>query len=128
MELLLNIELNEKALSVNKMYGISGASKKGERHKFLNKEFKEYQDRIIDKIGFNTEIVDFPVAVKIQVYRKGKRKFDIDNTAKPILDAITKSGFWTDDHLVYRLLLEKYPDAEDDKIIIQIFRFKYRDI
>ena len=120
MRLLLDLELNEKALSVNQMYSISGASKKGERHKFLSKEAKEYEDKIIEKI-FVTEIVDYPVKVEIEIHKKSKRQFDIDNCAKAILDAVTKSGFWEDDNLVYELNMKKFI-GDTDKIIIKIYQ------
>lgn len=120
-EKVLDIELNEKPVSVNKMYGVSGQSKKGGRHIFLNKECDEYQKKIIEKIGFINEVIDYPVKVEIGIRRKTNVKYDIDNVAKPILDAITKSGFWFDDNLVYDLHMRKLK-GDSDRICIRVYK------
>lgn len=121
---LLDLELiNIKPVSVNKMYGLSKLPKGGgERHKFLSAEAKEFEDKIIKEIGFITNIIDHPVKIELEIHRKTKRQFDIDNCAKPILDAITKSGFWTDDNLVYELNMKKFINEDEDKIIIKIYK------
>lgn len=120
-EKILDISLDCKPVSTNKMYGISRISKKGEKHLFLSKEAEEYQNKIINAIGFVSEQIDSSVKVEIDVYKKTSVRYDLDNCAKPILDAITKSKFWTDDYLVVDLHMKKFK-CDEDKINIKIYR------
>ena len=39
-------------------------------------------------------------AIDIRLFYNSKRRYDVDNRVKPILDALTKAGAWTDDSQV----------------------------
>ena len=39
-------------------------------------------------------------AISIQLFYDSKRRYDVDNRVKPILDALTKAGVWQDDSQV----------------------------
>jgi len=47
------------------------------------------------------------VKVTIQVYWPDKRRRDVDNVAKSILDGMTKAGVWDDDAQVVELVVRK---------------------
>lgn len=46
-----------------------------------------------------------PLCMKVVVYPPDKRKRDLDNYMKPLLDTLTKAGVWLDDSLVDQLLI-----------------------
>lgn len=48
-----------------------------------------------------------PLSVSIIVQFKDRRKRDLDNLAKPILDTLVKSNLIKDDHLVHELHMKK---------------------
>jgi len=47
------------------------------------------------------------VAVTIDLYPPNKRKFDIDNRVKAVLDALTHAGVWLDDEQVDQLIVNR---------------------
>lgn len=48
-----------------------------------------------------------PVDVHLVAHPADRRRFDLDNLPKSILDAVTKAGVWDDDSQVARLLVER---------------------
>ena len=42
-----------------------------------------------------------PVAVEVELRPPDRRRRDLDNAWKVLLDALTAGGMWTDDHLVH---------------------------
>lgn len=46
-------------------------------------------------------------AVEVSVYPPTKRRYDLDNLAKPLLDALMHAGVFEDDSQVQQLLLTK---------------------
>lgn len=63
-------------------------------------------------------LVDGPFCIDITATRPDKRKRDIDNLAKPILDACVKGGAVTDDSLVERLSIGWISDGVPGMSII----------
>lgn len=61
------------------------------------------------KNTFNT--VEFPIkgrlSVTITLNERDKRRRDIDNSSKSLLDACTKNGLWNDDHQVDELIIRR---------------------
>lgn len=49
--------------------------------------------------------ITFKVLIEIVLYPPDKRKRDIDNCSKAILDSLTKCGLWDDDVLVDQLFI-----------------------
>lgn len=48
---------------------------------------------------------DSPVSVEIALCPPSRRRMDIDNRIKPVLDALQKAGVLADDSLVHRLVV-----------------------
>ena len=88
--------------SINTYWGFCG------HRRFLTKkavQFKidvSYQVRLAD-VNFG----DARLFVTMMLYEKDKRIRDIDNTAKPTLDALVQAGLFNDDSQVDRLLIER---------------------
>lgn len=49
------------------------------------------------------EPLDCPVALYVRFWRENRRRVDIDNCIKVVMDAATKAGVWLDDSLVHRI-------------------------
>ena len=58
--------------------------------------------------------------VSITVYRSNRRRCDVDNLAKLVLDAV-KDVVWDDDHRVRVLRVEKRFDALDPRTEVEVY-------
>lgn len=61
-----------------------------------------------------------PVEVQIRWIRPDKRRRDVDNISKVILDCLEKSGILKDDTQVYRLILDKTPEPSKKDAGVEI--------
>jgi len=110
--------INTVALSCNTLYrtyqGRILISKPGRRYKQQvtqalrdQRQAKQYQT------------ITEPCAVDIQLRFKSRRKRDVDNALKPLLDCMEHAGVLENDHLIHRLTISK-EHAETDSIRIVI--------
>ena len=99
------ITVNERAISVNSMYG-----RKGSRS-FLTNEAtnlqKAIRNAVEEKYGYDYEQYENKVMIKIMVEKATNKEFDLDNCAKLVIDGIVKAGVIVDDDLVYELYMKK---------------------
>ncbi|MBR2586266.1 MAG: RusA family crossover junction endodeoxyribonuclease [Thermoguttaceae bacterium] len=61
-----------------------------------------------------------PVRVTIDLYPPNRRRYDLDNRVKPILDALTHAHVWDDDSLVVELHVSKRSILKNGRAIIEI--------
>lgn len=76
---------------------------------YQNQARKQYRGKIVDK--------DLYVVVKL--FFKTKRKFDIDNANKILLDSLT-GIVWKDDSQIQEMLIIKGYDKENPRIELKI--------
>lgn len=60
------------------------------------------------------------ISVYLGVYPKNKRKFDLDNLCKVLLDSLQKSGLFDDDSQIHLLTVEKKSIIPEGKVIVRI--------
>lgn len=105
--------------STNKIWRQAKASGKA----YLSDKAKQYYRDCSASIRHQLDSVKTycrPVAILIDVYPPDQRKRDIDNLAKPILDALVKGGVLTDDSYVHELRMRKRRHIKYGRVYVQI--------
>jgi len=77
-------------------------------------------DRVAEQIPLTG-----PLSVEVLLYPPDRRRRDLDNTLKGLLDALEHAGVYLDDSLIERLSVEKRDVVEGGKAVVVIRR---RDI
>lgn len=91
---------------------------------FTSSSIKEYENALIThfKSIHAAKFSDHPIYVHLKFYFAKKSvaepnhkvsRPDVDNLAKPVLDALTRASIIRDDNLVCKLTVEKYIAAEN---------------
>ena len=102
--------------------------KQARGRKYVSKEGREYQKLIRFHVNKcmkdnNVEKMDFPIELKLTFYFKYKRRRDVDNVAKVIMDTL-EGILYTDDTNIYRLICEKKMQCENYKIVIESKKYE----
>ena len=59
----------------------------------------------------------------IALFPDSKRRADIDNRIKPLLDALTHAGFWEDDSLISRITIERMDITKGGKAVVLVLQY-----
>ncbi len=73
---------------------------------YIKKEGRQYRDRVMDILvpAFQEfDSYEGPLSVWVEVHLPDRRRRDLDNISKALLDAITHSGVWKDDSQIVDL-------------------------
>lgn len=70
--------------------------------------------------GFDAMPGGCPLSVEVTLYGPTRRRYDVDNRAKAVLDALTKAGVIEDDHLIDRLTLIRGPVVKGGRCEIKL--------
>lgn len=101
-------------LSVNHMYVIS--SKKV----FLKKEAVAYKKYVYFTLANQPKFKDVPLSVTLDIYPPDKRKRDLDNVLKLVLDSLQYSQVIDNDCNIYELHVTKKSIVKDGLLKISI--------
>lgn len=63
------------------------------------------------------------ISVQIFLWPDSKRRIDIDNRVKPVLDALENAGVIEDDCLVNKLIVERMPIIRGGKCVVMISKW-----
>lgn len=72
---------------------------KGRSCTLLSKQGREYRERVVKQYA-GGESLTGRLKVTLELYPPTRRRTDVDNYAKGILDALTHAGVWGDDSQV----------------------------
>jgi Holliday junction resolvase RusA-like endonuclease len=81
---------------------------------------RKYEDRVA---AYGRQQIsrtfDEPVAVQVDVFRPNRKRVDIDNACKAVLDGLNGVAY-TDDHLIYDLIVHKRYDKANPRAEVHI--------
>ena len=106
------IEIPIMACSVNKYY----RSWKG--RVLISQDGREFKKEI-NLLLNNYEKILGKIELHIILYFKDKRKRDVDNYAKVLIDCL-KNKLFEDDDMIYKLCMEKHIGYGENKICIEV--------
>lgn len=89
------------------------------RHMHLSTEAKQYREVVIKQLE-GSEPLTFRLAMRIQMFPPDRRRRDIDNIQKPVLDALQHAGAYIDDEQIDWLLTERCDVVTGGKLIVEI--------
>jgi len=67
---------------------------------------------------------DRKIGINIVIHPRSKRKFDLDNTLKAILDALMKAGMYDDDSQIDIIVIERGEACNGGKAVVQLYDYK----
>lgn len=104
------------ACSVNNMYIQRG------RRRVLTSAYREFKSRVIEAVN-NRSLPEGArnVEVAINYIQPDKRRRDVDNIIKPVLDGLTQAGFWSDDSIVQKVTALKSPPDYVPRLIVSVY-------
>jgi crossover junction endodeoxyribonuclease RusA len=87
--------------TINNYYKMT---RQGQR--YLDKRVRVFRQDVEDCLmvqAANLDTIDEPIFMEVYLYPPDRRKRDLDNYMKGLLDALTEAGLWTDDVLIDQL-------------------------
>ncbi len=81
-----------------------------------------YERWVIQFLYFvpNTKPIEGDVKLSMRFNLKGRKRFDLDNMFKGVIDACTAAGLWKDDSQVCEIRGVKILGSEEDSITIAV--------
>lgn len=80
-----------------------------------------YRDRVVSQIArMNLEKLEGRLSVHIDAFPPDRRKRDLDNIPKCVLDSLTEAKVWKDDEQIDRLSIERREVVKGGQIDIWI--------
>lgn len=115
------IELPIMACSVNKYY------RSWNGRVLISKDGREFKKEVELLLNNNNEKILGKIKLTLILYFKDKRKRDLDNYNKVLIDCL-KNKLFEDDDQIYQLFMEKHIGCGFNKICIYIDSIKNNDI
>lgn len=90
---------------------------------YLSKEALAYREAVKHSI-VATKPLETRLSVSVKLHAPNRRKYDIDNRVKSLLDALTHSGAWLDDELIDHIQITRGNIIKGGACIVEIAEFK----
>ena len=88
---------------------------------YLSKQGRDYRYLVANAVqDANQPMMMGRLSVEVYIYPRDKRMIDIDNRAKPLLDALQHAGAFKDDSQVDKLYLERREVIPGGKCVVKI--------
>ena len=92
----------------------------------VSKQCREYKKTVIaimEKLGLANQNIDDRLQVYLELHAPTKRKYDLDNRLKVLLDSLQASGFIVDDEQVDSLHVKRGVIMSGGKTIVRVEMF-----
>ena len=88
--------------------------------KILSSKGRNYKKACAIILSQNKGYIDGAIGVFIEAHYPDRRKRDLDNILKPVLDALTDGGIYNDDSQIEALGIRKSDYGEKGTIIVTV--------
>ena len=89
----------------------------------LSKQCREYTKKVcalMNEMRLTNEQIDNRLRVTLELNAPTRRKYDIDNRVKALMDALQKSGFIVDDEQVDSLHIERGVIVSGGRVTVRV--------
>ena len=87
-----------------------------------------YKEEVCEYIANQIKELTFPLlgrlSVNVMLHAPNRRKFDIDNRIKPLLDAMQFAGVYPDDEAIDHLTIKRGKIIKGGKVTVQLIELK----
>jgi crossover junction endodeoxyribonuclease RusA len=91
----------------------------GRGHLYVSPDGRQYRRRVSAILTGAPQMVG-PVAVAIEVHPPDRRRRDLDNLLKCLLDSLTNAGLWADDSQVESLSIARGETKSAGSVLVAI--------
>lgn len=109
--------------SVNNYWRNAGRTLLSQQARIFRRTAKVEIEAQLWRLPYRHEVIAVPVSCAITLHKPDKRKRDLDNMIKAVLDVLTHAGVWTDDSLVHELHLAWGEICEGGKARVEICKW-----
>lgn len=103
--------------SVNTYYRANG------NRRFITKRGMDFRAKVSDQASeLNQEALTHEIDVFVTPYPPDRRRRDVDNPMKALLDAMEHAGIYADDSLIRKLTIERRSPVKGGKCCVVILK------
>ena len=87
----------------------------------ISREGRRFRERVVAILAaLHVRPLAGNLAVHVEVFPPDRRRRDIDNVQKALLDALEHGGAYADDSQIVKLIIEKGGTVENGKTLVRI--------
>lgn len=103
--------------TVNSYYKVT---RYGQR--YLDRKVRAFRDMVAESVHEQMPgvMLDESIYMEVYLFPPDRRKRDLDNYMKGLLDAITESGLWEDDSLIDQLHIYRGEIVKDGSVRVEL--------